>query len=136
MGMQSTAQLLAKSYRLIISAITGLGIGFYDGFFGPGTGTFLLLIYTSLLHYDFVTGNGNTKVVNLASNLAAVITFAFAANIYYPLAIPGAICGIVGNVVGSKLVIARGNKLIKKVFILSLVLLFTRILYNLAFSKT
>jgi uncharacterized membrane protein YfcA len=69
--------------------------------------------------------------VNLASNLAAVITFAFAANIYYPLAIPGAICGIVGNVVGSKLVIARGNKLLRRFFILSLVLLFTRILYKL-----
>lgn len=135
MGMQSNAQKMAKIFRMILGAITGLGIGFYDGFFGPGTGTFLILIYTSIMHYDFVTGNGNTKVVNLASNLAAVVTFAFTSNIYYPLAIPGALCGIAGNIIGSKLVILRGNKLIRKVFILALALLFARVIYNLLLPK-
>ncbi|MEN6444711.1 MAG: TSUP family transporter [Candidatus Cloacimonas sp.] len=135
MGMQSNAQTMAKIFRMILGAITGLGIGFYDGFFGPGTGTFLILIYTSIMHYDFVTGNGNTKVVNLASNLAAVVTFAFTSNIYYPLAIPGALCGIAGNIIGSKLVILRGNKLIRKVFILALALLFARVIYNLLLPK-
>jgi len=83
------------------------------------------------MHYDFIKANGNTKVVNLASNVAALITFAASGNIFYPLAIPGAICGITGNILGSKLVILKGNKLIKEVFILALLLLLGRVIYNL-----
>ena len=108
-------------------------VGFYDGFFGPGTGTFLILIYSALLHYQFIRANGNTKVVNLASNIAAVITFAVAGKIYYPIAIPAALCGIAGNLLGSRMVVLRGNKLIKQVFILALILLLGRVLYNVLY---
>ncbi len=131
LGMKSQPHLLRKAYRMLLGSLAGLAIGFYDGFFGPGTGTFLILIYASLMHYDFVTANGNTKVVNLASNVAALITFAASGNIFYPLAIPGAICGITGNILGSKLVILKGNKLIKEVFIVALLLLLGRVIYNL-----
>ncbi len=131
LGMHSKAEYLTKRWRMLLGGFAGLGIGFYDGFFGPGTGTFLIIIYASILHYDFVTANGNAKVVNLASNLSALITFAFASHIYYPLAVPGALCGIAGNILGSKMVILRGNKLIRNVFILSLLLLFARVIYNL-----
>ena len=131
MGFTNQSHLLKKGYLLSLGSLAGLTIGFYDGFFGPGTGTFLILIYASLMHYNFVTANGNTKVVNLASNVAALITFAVSGHIFLPLAIPGAICGITGNILGSKLVILKGNKLIKKVFILALLLLLGRILYNL-----
>jgi len=111
--------------------LAGLIIGFYDGFFGPGTGTFLILFYALLLRYDYITANGNTKVVNLASNFAAVITFAASGKIYYALAIPAACFGIMGNLVGSKLVILRGNKLIRQIFILALALLMIKIIWNL-----
>lgn len=131
MGMKSGAHLLSKGYRIALGSLAGLVIGFYDGFFGPGTGTFLILIYASLMHYDFIVANGNTKVVNLASNVAALITFAVSGHIFFPLAIPGAVCGIAGNIIGSKLVILKGNKLIKEVFILALLLLLGRIIYNL-----
>jgi len=134
MGYENKAHLLRTGYRLLLGSLAGLGIGFYDGFFGPGTGTFLILIYASLLHYDFVKANGNTKVVNLASNVAALITFSVSGYVYLPLAIPGAICGITGNILGSKLVILKGNKLIKEVFILALLLLLGRVIYNLAVS--
>jgi uncharacterized membrane protein YfcA len=131
MGMKSRAHLLSKGYRIALGSLAGLTIGFYDGFFGPGTGTFLILIYAALIHYDFVRANGNSKVVNLASNVAALVTFAISGNIFLPIAIPGAICGIAGNIIGSKLVILKGNKLIKEVFILALVLLLGRVVYNL-----
>lgn len=110
--------------------LAGLVIGFYDGFFGPGTGTFLILFYAILLKYDYITANGNTKVVNLASNFAALITFAFSSKIFYQLAIPAACFGIMGNIVGSRLVVLRGNKLIRKIFILALVLLMIRVVWN------
>lgn len=129
-GFSDRAHLLKLGYRLTLGALAGLVIGFYDGFFGPGTGTFLIIIYSSLLHYQFIRANGNSKVVNLASNVAALITFAAAGKIYYPIAVPAAVCGIVGNLLGSKMVMLRGNKLIKQVFILALILLLGRVLYN------
>lgn len=130
-GFQDSSHLLKLGYRLSLGSLAGLTIGFYDGFFGPGTGTFLILIYAVLLRYDFVAANGNTKVVNLASNIAALITFAVAGKILYGIAIPGALCGIAGNMLGSRLVILRGNKLIRKIFILALLLLLARITYNI-----
>jgi uncharacterized membrane protein YfcA len=130
MGFSDKAHLLKLGYRLSLGALAGLVVGFYDGFFGPGTGTFLILIYSALLHYQFTRANGNTKVLNLASNVAALLTFAVAGKIYYPIAIPAALCGIAGNLIGSKMVILRGNKLIKQVFILALILLLGRVLYN------
>ncbi len=117
--------------RVCIGSYAGFAIGFYDGFFGPGTGTFLIIIYAGLLHYDLRMANGNTKVVNLASNLAAVITFANASKIYYPLAIPAAACGIAGNLLGSRLVVRKGNNLIRRIFFLVLILLFARVLIKL-----
>lgn len=130
LGHEDLSHQLKLGYRLSLGALAGLLVGFYDGFFGPGTGTFLILIYSALMHYDFVKANGNTKVVNLASNIAALTTFWIAGKVYFPLAIPGAICGIAGNVLGSRLVILRGNKLIRKIFLLALLLLFARVLFN------
>ncbi|MDD4223173.1 MAG: TSUP family transporter [Candidatus Cloacimonetes bacterium] len=117
--------------RLLLGGLAGLLIGFWDGFFGPGTGTFLILVYALLLHYDFVVANGNTKVVNLASNLAALATFLIAGKVYFPLAIPAAAFGIAGNLIGSKLVVRNGNRLIKPIFVLALLLLLGRIVWDL-----
>jgi len=130
-GKENKAMKFKLGYRILLGLVAGLSIGFYDGFFGPGTGTFLILFYSIVLHYDFVMANGNTKVVNLASNIAAVVGFAYAGKIYFPLAIPAAICGIGGNIIGAKLVILKGNKIIRKIFFLALGLLFMRILYNI-----
>jgi uncharacterized membrane protein YfcA len=130
-GRQNLSGSFSFSRKYGLGLIAGLVIGFYDGFFGPGTGTFLILFYTVFLHYDFVIANGNTKVVNLASNIAALVTFAAAGKIFYQIAIPAAVCGILGNLIGSKLVILRGSKLIRPVFILALTLLMLRVIWNL-----
>ena len=131
LGYINHSHKVALKKRMFLGLIAGLTIGFYDGFFGPGTGTFLILFYSIFLHYDFIVANGNTKVVNLASNIAALVGFAMAGKIFYTLAIPAAVCGIAGNVLGSKLVILKGNKLIRKIFILALLLLLVRIIYNI-----
>lgn len=130
-GHRDRSQQIKLWLRLLLGGLAGLLIGFWDGFFGPGTGTFLILVYALLMQYDFVVANGNSKVVNLASNLAALTAFLIAGKVYFPLAIPGAICGIAGNMLGSKLVIRNGNRLIKPIFVLALLLLLGRIVWDL-----
>ena len=131
LGYEDSAEAIKKGLRYLLAALAGLIVGFYDGFFGPGTGTFLIIIYATLLKYDFIRANANTKVVNLASNTAALITFACAGKIFYPVAIPAAIFGIAGNLTGSKLVVLRGNKFIRQIFILALLLLLMRVAWQL-----
>ncbi len=116
---------------LIIALLLGFVLGFYDGFFGPGTGSFLIFSYVLFLGLDYTQANANAKVINLASNLAAVITFIIGGKVIYALAIPAAICGIAGNWLGSKMVIKNKTKIIRPFFITVLIILFARIIYNL-----
>jgi uncharacterized membrane protein YfcA len=131
LGSINNSTGISSVSKYTLGLFAGLVIGFYDGFFGPGTGTFLILFYTVLLKYDYITANANTKVVNLASNIAALVTFAFAGKVYYALAIPAAVFGIMGNLVGARLVVLRGNKIIRQIFFLALFLLMIRIIWNL-----
>ena len=119
----------ARKYSLAVPA--ALAIGFYDGFFGPGTGTFLILFYTLALRYDLVTANANTKVVNLASNVAALAAFMAGGKVIYSVGLPAAACGIAGNLLGARLVIRNGNRAVRPVMIGVLVLLFAKIAYDL-----
>jgi len=130
LGKINNSHTVSLKKKLITAVIAGLGIGFYDGFFGPGTGAFLILIYTSVLSYDFVVANANAKVVNLASNLAAVVTFIASGKVNYEIAIPAAICGILGNLTGSYLVVKKGNSFIKPVFIFVLILLLIKVVWD------
>jgi uncharacterized membrane protein YfcA len=131
LGREDHSHHQSRQRKYTLSALAGLLIGFYDGFFGPGTGMFLILFYTLALKYDFVTANANTKVVNLASNVAAVITFIISGKIIYAIGIPAACAGIAGNLLGARLVIKRGAAVIRPIFILTLILLFSKILYDL-----
>lgn len=133
LGLEDNSQQLKTAYKLLWAALAGGIIGFYDGFFGPGTGTFLILIFAYFLRYSFDRANAITKVVNLASNIAALITFALAGKVFYPVAIPAACCGIAGNLIGARLVIQKGNLFIRRIFILALALLMLRIIWNLFF---
>ena len=130
LGRPQAAEPKPLSGRVALGALAGLVIGFYDGFFGPGTGTFLILFYAVLLKYDFVKANGNAKVVNLCSNIAALVVFWSYGKIQLALAAPAACFGIAGNLVGSKLVVCRGAHVIRPVFVLALVLLFSKIAYD------
>ena len=87
--------------------------------------------YMMILGCDFVSANANAKVVNLASNIASVVTFLLNGSVIIAIGIPAAICGIAGNWLGSRFVINKGIKVIRPFFIMVLVLLFIRIVYNL-----
>ncbi len=118
-----------RSYALACSFC--LVIGAYDGFFGPGTGTFLILAFHGLLGFEYAKAGGTAKLVNLASNLAAVTLFAANMKIAFWAAIPAALCSVAGNWIGSGLAIRRGAGLIRSVLAGVLFLLFARMLYDL-----
>ncbi|HEX7502950.1 MAG TPA: TSUP family transporter, partial [Acidobacteriota bacterium] len=124
LGRENHSQHQSRQKKYGLAALAALLLGFYDGFFGPGMGMFLILFFTLALKYDFVTANANTKVVNLASNIAAVVTFIAHGKVIFAIGVPAAAMGIAGNLLGAKLVIRRGSSLIRPVFLFTLLLLF------------
>jgi len=114
---------LSLKQILFRTSIFSFFIGMYDGFFGPGTGTFLAIAFTTFVGFDLVTATGNAKIANLASNLGSVITFIGEGTVYYKVAVVAAVCSILGNYIGSTFAIKNGKKIIKPVFIVVLSLL-------------
>lgn len=135
LGSRDLSDSVPHNRKLLLAGPAAMAIGFYDGFFGPGTGTFLILFYALALRYDLVTANANTKVVNLASNLAALVAFMAGGKVFYSIGLPAAACGIAGNLLGSRLVIRGGSRAIRPVFLGVLVLLFAKIAYDLVAGR-
>jgi len=109
----------AVDTRAIVFAALGGGvIGFYDGFFGPGTGTFLVFFFVRVFALDFLHASASAKVVNIAANAAALLLFGLTANILWLLGLTMMICNIGGSVVGSHLAIRHGSVFVRKVFLL------------------
>lgn len=100
-----------------IAAGLGAAIGFYDGFFGPGTGSFLIFAFIGLLGFDFLAASASAKIVNLATNLSAVGYFAATGHILYAYALPMGACNVVGSVVGTRLALWRGNRFVRGLFL-------------------
>lgn len=130
-GQEDRSGELSKCQLVVMAAGIGLIIGGYDGFFGPGAGTFLMLAFTGLCRFDLLTASGNTKVANSASNLASLITFALAGKVMWSVGIPAALCGIAGNYVGSSLALKGGAKIIRPMFFVVLGLLLIRLVYGI-----
>ncbi len=100
-----------------LGVLVGALLGFYDGFFGPGTGSFLILIFASLFGFEFLVASGSAKIVNCATNLASVIYFVATGQVLYRLAIPMAVCNVAGSMVGSHLAILKGSRFVRVVFL-------------------
>ncbi len=113
-----------------IAGLIGFAIGFYDGFFGPGTGTFVMLLHHLVLGFGLRTASGNARVVNLSSNYAAFLVFLFAGQIVWVPGLAAGLCGIAGNWLGSGLAIRKGSRIIKPAFAAVLALLFAKVLYD------
>ncbi len=110
-----------------VCAAIGLAIGFYDGFFGPGTGTLLILLFTWLLGMDMVSASATAKPVNLASNISSLVTRIAAGNVIFALALPAMCCSLAGGWLGARLALTRGAKLIRVVMLGVLALLTVRL---------
>ncbi len=130
-GTENHSDQFTRGQLIAMGLGIGVAIGGYDGFFGPGAGTFLMLAFTGLCRFDLLTASGNTKVANSASNLASLITFGLAGKGMWVVGIPAALCGIAGNYVGSGLALKGGAKVIRPMFFVVLTLLVARLVYGL-----
>lgn len=112
----------------ILTPLLCAAIGFYDGFFGPGTGSFMLLSLHFILGLNLVAASGTAKAFNLASNISSLAIFVINAKVVYAVAIPMAIANIAGNILGSRLALRRGPTVVRRVLLISLGLLFVTLL--------
>lgn len=106
-----------------LSLLLGFLLGMYDGFFGPGTGTFLMLAFAAVCGMRLVRASGTAKLVNLASNAAAMAAFFVDSSVVVPLALPAALCSMAGNYLGSRLAVRRGARFIRPLVYVVLALL-------------
>ena len=113
--------------RVQIAAIAGVVIGFYDGIFGPGTGSFLMLILVASLGYAFITASAIAKVVNVATNVGAIMVFGINGAVLWQIGIILGIANISGAVIGARLAIKGGSTLVRKVFLLVTVALIVKV---------
>lgn len=121
---------LKKTKVAILSVLIGLVVGFYDGFYGPGTGMFLQMGFIMLVGLSVKKSLGTARVINLTSNLGALATFIINGTVIYSIGIPCAICSIIGNYLGSKLAIKRDVKIVKPMMLVVVALLFTKLLLS------
>lgn len=97
-----------------VGAAVGALLGLYDGFFGPGTGTFLLVAFTATLGLDFLGASAAAKVVNVATNLAAIVAFQRTGDVMWSWSLPMAACNMAGGLLGAHTAIARGSAFVRK----------------------
>ena len=122
---------LAPGRRAAVVLGASLIVGAYDGFYGPGTGTFLILIYCQLGKLDLRTASGNVKLVNLASNVGAVLTSLMNGKVFIALGLIGAVASVAGHYIGSGLAIKDGSRIVRPVVLVVLGLLAVKIVWEL-----
>lgn len=103
--------------RLLLSGM-GLVIGFYDGFFGPGAGSFFVFFLVRVMGYDFLHASAGAKLLNTASNSAALLAFTWTGHVWWHLALPLALANILGSWLGTRLALQRGAGFVRNVFLL------------------
>ncbi|MDC7692382.1 sulfite exporter TauE/SafE family protein [Vogesella indigofera] len=115
----------------VLSVLIGGGIGFYDGLFGPGTGSFLIFLFVRCFAFDFLQASAASKFVNLATNIAALSFFVPAGKVLYGVALPMAACNMLGAVAGSRLAMRHGTSFVRGLFLGLLLLLIVKLGYDM-----
>lgn len=129
MGDETLAHTIPEKKSFLIALAAAFFIGLYDGFYGPGTGTFLILILTGAARYTMKEAAGTTKAINLSSNVAAIITFIINGKVIYPLGLAAGLCSILGNYIGSGMVMTNGQKIVRPLVLVVLTILFVKIIF-------
>lgn len=123
-----------ESQQWWYAAGISLVIGFYDGFIGPGAGSFLILAFVTMLGFDFLKASAHAKFVNLSTNLGSIIFFALSGKIIYAIALPMALCNALGGFCGARLAILKGNAFIRIVFLVVVCGTILRFAYDIFFK--
>jgi uncharacterized membrane protein YfcA len=103
--------------ELLVTCAIGLVIGFYDGFFGPGTGSFFVFLLVRWLGYDFLNASVAAKFLNLASNSAALVLFTYKGHVWWHMALPLALANIAGSLLGTRMALKHGAGFVRGMFI-------------------
>lgn len=117
----------ALARGLVIAFLAGI----YDGFYGPGTGTFLLILFTGVLHMHLIEANGIAKAINLTTNLSALAVFLYKGAIIIPLGLAAGIFSISGNYFGAKVFMSGGRKVVRPLLLFVLLIFFIKLLYEI-----
>lgn len=107
-----------KNHERVIACVIGAAIGWYDGFFGPGTGSFFIFLFVRFLGYDFLNASASAKLLNVATNIAAIILFALKGHIWWHIGLMMAITNMAGSFIGSHLALKHGTGLVRWVFVI------------------
>jgi hypothetical protein len=121
----------SETHNMAYGSVMGLVVGFYDGFFGPGTGSFLVLGFVVILGFEFVKASAYSKFINCITNISALIVFVRQGNYLPAIAIVMAISNIAGNLIGSHLAIKKGNRFIRIFFLIVVLILIARFGYDI-----
>jgi hypothetical protein len=129
LGMEENLRF-TKNARHWIVGFFGLLIGFYDGIFGPGTGTFLLFILVGVVGYAFLKASATAKLVNWSTNVAAIISFQLTGHIWWHVGLILAFANVSGALLGTRMAIKGGSPLVRKVFLAVTFLLISKVGYD------
>ena len=123
---------IPRGRALAVTACIALAVGFYDGFYGPGTGTFLILLLTTLAHQDVRHAQGTTKAVNISTNLAALAVFAVNGQVLLGLGLVAGVFNIAGNWLGSQSFIGKGSAVARPVMLVVIVAFAVKLIVDIA----
>ena len=116
--------------QVVFGIMLGISTGFYDGFFGPGTGSFLVMGFVLLLGFDFLSASAYAKIINCVTNIGALVVFIRHGNYIIEIAILMAVCMVVGNFWGSKMALRHGTGFVRKIFLIIVCIMIVRYGYD------
>jgi uncharacterized membrane protein YfcA len=119
----------------MIITLLALVMGVYDGFYGPGTGTFLMLMLVGIAHVSLQEAVGTTKVINLSTNIASLSVYLVHGKVLFPLALVAAVFGIAGNFIGARFFTRRGAGFVKPIIVFVLAIFFVKLCWELFVKK-
>ena len=125
------APSLRRGHDIALAIAVGAVLGFYDGFFGPGTGSFLIFAFIGLFGFDFLAATSTAKVLNLGSTVAAALYFAATDQVLFGAALPMGLASIAGATVGSRVALTRGVGLVRALFLTVVTALILRLGWDL-----
>jgi uncharacterized protein len=117
LGRTPNPHLRTRARLLTAIAVTGVGIAFYDGIMGPGTGTFLIIAFTTILGLDFVNASATSKIINVGTNVGALVVFDLNGHLLWGLGLGMAVCNIAGAQLGVRMALKRGAAFVRVVLL-------------------